>query len=133
MEPRDIPGSNLPLPREQRSRKGFSKQANCKSLGSLSCLPSQLLTVPSQREAKENSFPRSLLLLCQPSSQQMEIPNEVEVAGLLFLKSPTLRLPVVGVFKGDSEDKEPGYFAGLISMARGPFLLSGAEGSEWMI
>lgn len=53
MVPRDIPGSNLPLFREQRPRKGFSKEANCKSLGTLSYMPSQLLTVPSQRKEKE--------------------------------------------------------------------------------
>lgn len=105
MEPCDIPVSSLPLPREQRSRKGLSKEANCKIRGSLSCLPSQLLTAPPQREAKENSFPPSLLLLCQPSSQQFEFPNEVEVAGLLIFKSPTLRLHIGGVFKGDSGDK----------------------------
>lgn len=82
MEPCDIPISNLPLPREQRSRKGLSKEADCKGLGLLSCLPSQLITSPPLRETKENiafhedcSFCASLA----PSKRSFKI----KVAGFL--------------------------------------------------
>lgn len=57
MEPCNIPVSHLPFPREQGSREGLSKEANCQGWGLLSSLPSQFLflTISPQREAKENT------------------------------------------------------------------------------
>lgn len=114
MEPCGIPVSNLPLPREQGSRKGLSKVASCKGLGLLSCLPSQRLTIPPQREAKENiAFPdaHSFHASLVPRKESFQMKQRL----CFSPKFPVLRLNIGSMFKKDLEDKVQEYFFGIRS------------------
>lgn len=133
MEPRDIPGSNLPLAREQRSGKVFQRRPIVTAWAHFHvCHHSSLLFLPKRSKRKQLSTkPAPFTPASFPANGASKWSRGCVV--VVFLNPQLWGYMLLECLKGTQKRKNQGILLVLYPRLGGTFLLSGAESNGWMI